>query len=116
MGHVFHLTDRGVFSLALELGACVTDGLESEGFIHCSTKAQILRTAGRFFGGRSGLVLLCIDAAQLGSALRLEPADGELYPHCYGKIPLEAISAVIDFPCQPDGSFTLPDELTLFQD
>ena len=62
-------------------------------------------------------MLLCINAEQLGTALRFEAADGEQFPHCYGKIPLEAIPAVVDFPCRPDGTFTLPDELTLlFQD
>jgi uncharacterized protein (DUF952 family) len=88
----------------------------SEGFIHCSTRAQVLGTARRFFAGRSGLVLLCIDAAQLGAALRFEAADGEQFPHCYGKIPLEAIHAVVDFPCSADGGFALPDELTLFNE
>jgi uncharacterized protein (DUF952 family) len=60
--------------------------------------------------------LLCINGAQLGVALRFEAAHGEQFPHCYGKIPLEAVPAVIDFPCRPDGTFTLPDELILFQD
>jgi uncharacterized protein (DUF952 family) len=76
----------------------------------------VLRTARRFFGGRSGLVLLCIDTVQLGDLLRFEPADDELFPHCYGKIPLEAIVAAIDFPCRKDGGFELPDELALFED
>jgi uncharacterized protein (DUF952 family) len=76
----------------------------------------VLRTANRFFGGRSGLVLLCIDAAQLGAALRFESADGELFPHCYGKVPLEAIVAAIDFPCRSNGGFALPEELAVFSD
>jgi uncharacterized protein (DUF952 family) len=88
----------------------------SEGFIHCSTREQVLRTASRFYAGRSGLVLLCINAAALGAAVRFEAVDGEQFPHCYGKIPLEAIPAVVDFPCHPDGTFALPDELILFQD
>ena len=98
------------------MGAYEADSLGSEGFIHCSTRAQVLRTASRFFGGRSGLVLLCIDIERLGAALRFESADGELFPHCYGQIPLDAIPAVIDFPCQSDGGFALPDELTVFPD
>jgi len=76
----------------------------------------VLRTANRFFGGRSGLVLLCIDAAQLGAAVRFEPADDELFPHCYGNVPLEAIVAAIDFPSRSDGSFALPEELGVFGD
>ncbi|HEY0466759.1 MAG TPA: DUF952 domain-containing protein [Polyangiaceae bacterium] len=114
--HVFHICERGVFSAALESGAYEADSLHSEGFIHCSTRAQILRTAARFFGGRAGLVLLCIDAERMQASLRYEAADEELFPHCYGPIPLEAIPAVIDFPCRPDGSFELPPELEIFAD
>jgi uncharacterized protein (DUF952 family) len=112
--HVFHITERGSFAVALESGAYEAESLQSEGFIHCSTRAQILRSAARFFGGRSGLVLLCIEAERVASLLRYEAADGEAFPHCYGPIPLEAILAVIDFPCRPDGSFELPQELELF--
>jgi len=112
--HVFHITERGAFAAALESGAYTAESLEREGFIHCSTRAQVLRTATRFFGGRAGLVLLCIDAQRIAASLRFEAADGELFPHCYGQIPLDAIPAVIDFPCRPDGSFELPPELELF--
>src|SRR6185295_11547123 len=114
--HVFHITERGAFAAALESGAYEAESLQAEGFIHCSTRAQVLRSAARFFGGRSGLVLLCSDAARLALLLRYEAADGEPFPHCYGPIPLEAIPAVIDFPCRPDGSFELPQELALLAD
>ncbi len=114
--HVFHIAERSAFSAAVEAGRYEPDTLASEGFIHCSTRDQVLRTAARFFGGRKGLVLLCISALALGDALRYEAADGESFPHCYGPIPLEAILAVLEFPCGPDGSFELPDELELFRD
>jgi len=112
--HIFHITERSLFSVALETGAYEAENLKSEGFVHCSTREQILRTAGRFFAGRSGLVLLCIEASQLAELVRYEAADGELFPHCYGAIPLSAIPAVIDFPCRSDGGFDLPEELALF--
>ncbi len=111
--HVFHITEREAFAAALEAGAYTSASLRSEGFIHCSTRAQVVRSASRFFSGKSGLVLLCIDAARIAESLRYEAADGEAFPHCYGPIPLEAIPAVIEFPCRPDGSFELPPELEL---
>lgn len=114
--HVFHLTERGTFAAALETGAYTVESLEREGFIHCSTRAQVLETAARFFSGRTGLVLLCIDTQSIAALLRYEAADGDSFPHCYGPIPLEAIPAVIDFPCRPDGSFDQPPELELFAD
>ena len=114
--HIFHITERSTFAAALESGSYLSESFAREGFIHCSTRDQVLRTAGRFFGGRAGLVLLCIDAGKLGDLLRYELADGEPFPHCYGPIPLAAIPAVIDFPCAANGSFELPKELELFVD
>jgi uncharacterized protein (DUF952 family) len=112
--HVFHITERSAFAAALETGAYETDSLKAEGFVHCSTRAQIAGTAARFFAGKSALVILCIEAARLGVQLRYETADGEAFPHCYSVIPLDAIVAVIDFPCRADGGFELPDELGVF--
>ena len=112
--HVFHITEREAFAAALEAGVYTAESLIHEGFIHCSTRAQVVRSASRFFAGKTGLVLLCIDAARIAESLRYEAADGEVFPHCYGPIPLSAIPAVIDFPCRPDGSFELPPELELF--
>ena len=112
--HIFHITERSAFAASLETGAYETDSLKTEGFVHCSTREQIARTAARFFAGRSGLAILCIEAARLGVQLRYEAADGEAFPHCYSAIPLDAIVAVIDFPCRPDGGFELPEELGVF--
>jgi uncharacterized protein (DUF952 family) len=112
--HIFHITERSAFATALETGAYETDSLKTERFVHCSTRAQLARTAARFFAGRSGLVILCIEAAHLGVQLRYEAADGETFQHCYSVIPLDAIVAVIDFPCRPDGGFELPEELGVF--
>jgi uncharacterized protein (DUF952 family) len=114
--HVFHITERSVFAFALETGAYEADSLKTEGYIHCSTREQIQRTAGRYFSGRAGLVLLCIATERIAALLRYETADGESFPHCYGAVPLDAIPAVIDFPCRADGGFDLPDELGVFGD
>jgi uncharacterized protein (DUF952 family) len=114
--HIFHVTERSAFAAALETGAYETDSLKTEGFVHCSTRDQLARTVARFFAGRSGLVILCIDAARLGVQLRYEAADGEAFPHCYSVIPLDAIVAVIDLPCRPDGGFELPEELGVFSE
>jgi uncharacterized protein (DUF952 family) len=114
--HIFHITERSVFAAALETGAYEAETLKTEGFVHCSTRAQVLRSASRLFAGRSDLVLLCIEASRLGERLRYEPAHDESFPHCYGPIPLDAILVAIDFPCRPDGGFDLPEELAVFTD
>ncbi len=112
--YVFHLTTRAAYAAAFEAGVYEAPSLASEGFIHCSTREQIARTAERFYRTQSGLVILCLDAQKLGGALKYEAADGEQFPHFYGSIPIDAIVAVIEFPCRADGGFDLPDELAVF--
>lgn len=64
----------------------------ADGFIHLSTRAQVAETAARHFAGRDGLVLVALEAAALGPALRFEPArGGDLFPHLYGPLPVAAI-------------------------
>ena len=53
--------------------------------------------------------------ASLAAEVRYEPGshgEDELFPHLYGPLNLEAVRAVHDFPCEPDGSFILPSAIT----
>ena len=68
----------------------------SSGFIHCSSDVQVAETARRVFGGEPELVVVAIDADQLGETVRWEPAPdrGELFPHIYGPLPMSAVTSV----------------------
>jgi glutathione S-transferase len=73
------------------------------GFIHLSAAHQVPATAARFYGDLAAgeVVLLSIDPQRLtsaGLAVRHESAAlpggstrGELFPHLYGPLPLEAV-------------------------
>jgi len=64
----------------------------ADGFIHFSTAAQLAGTAAKHFAGLSGLMLLAVDGATLGAALRWEPSrGGELFPHLYAALSLSAV-------------------------
>jgi len=70
--------------------------LEEEGFIHCSTRAQIEATANRFYADVDQLVVLTIDQGAVPSPIRFEPpspGSADLFPHIYGPLP---VSAVVD--------------------
>jgi uncharacterized protein (DUF952 family) len=114
---IFHIVSRAEWNEAGRRGEYATASLRAEGFIHCSSLAQIVGTANRFFRGQRGLVLLCIDETRLSTPLRYEPpADGgvetgALFPHLYGPLDPDAVTRAVDFPCEPDGSFRLPDTL-----
>lgn len=55
-----------------------------DGFVHFSTQGQLEGTARKHFSGKTGLVLVAVDARRLGAALKWEPSrGGELFPHLY---------------------------------
>ncbi len=82
----------------------------ADGFIHFSTAAQVAETAARHFAGKSDLLLVAVDAAALGSALRYEPSrGGQLFPHLYASLPLSAVRWVKPLPLGADGRHVFPE-------
>lgn len=64
----------------------------ADGFIHFSTAEQIPGTLARYYAGASDLMLVAVDEAALGVALKYEPSrDGALFPHLYAPLPLSAV-------------------------
>src|SRR5688572_16351355 len=115
---IYHITSRQAWLDAQQHGEYRAESLETEGFIHCSTRTQILPVAEKFYKGQAGNLLLMIDPDLLTSELRWEPPSGgapppgvpagELFPHVYGPINLDAILKVFDLETNPDGSYNLP--------
>lgn len=76
----------------------------ADGFIHFSTAAQAQETASRHFAGQAGLVVLEVEADDLGEDLRWEPArDGQLFPHLYGLLDVGLVRGVGEAPLDLDG-------------
>lgn len=76
----------------------------ADGFIHFSTAAQARETARRHFAGQADLVVLEVDSAALGEALRWEPSrGGDLFPHLYGHLDAAAVRRTTQAPLGPDG-------------
>jgi uncharacterized protein (DUF952 family) len=64
-----------------------------DGYIHLSAADQVAETAARHFAGLHELVLVEVDLVALGEDVRWEPSrGGQLFPHVYGTIPLEAVT------------------------
>lgn len=76
----------------------------ADGFIHFSTAAQASETARRHFAGQDGLLLVAVDAAKLGAALKFEVSrGGDLFPHLYAPLDLGAVRWVKPLPLGADG-------------
>lgn len=81
----------------------------ADGFIHFSTAAQLMETAEKHFAGQDGLLLIAVDPAKLGAALKYEPSrGGELFPHLYAPLALTAVTWVKPLPLGSDGKHVFP--------
>lgn len=99
MNEILHICTRREWEAARQRGVYQPEGFEQEGFIHCSTAAQVLEVANRLFRGAPDLLVLRIDLSRVNAPVRWEAADGELYPHIYAPLDLQAVEAI---PLQPD--------------
>jgi uncharacterized protein (DUF952 family) len=71
--------------------------LEEEGFIHCSTPEQLPGVLSRYYAVYADdLVLLTLDPALLAAPVRWDSVNsttGERFPHVYGPITPDAVTA-----------------------
>ena len=117
---IIHLVSNDAWLAAAKQGVYHADSLSTMGFIHCSRPSQIVDVANTFYHGQQGLVLLLIDPSKLVAELKWEPPAepeptharaGDLFPHLYGPLNLDAVTDVIPFESAADGTFYLPPEL-----
>lgn len=81
----------------------------ADGYIHLSCGYQLAETLDKHFSGVDGLVLVAIDLSRLGDAVRWEPArGGQLFPHVYGLLGVEAVVSVTTPERSPDAAVKLP--------
>ena len=82
----------------------------TDGYIHFSTAMQSRRTAELYFKGQDDLLLVAVDGASLGEALKYEPSrGGDLFPHLYGPLPMSAVLSESPLPLGPDGQHVFPE-------
>ena len=110
---IFHIAEAPAWDAAVVSGTYVVPGLETEGFIHLSTRAQFVATANRYYVGRTDLVLLEVDDTALASkSLRYEVStNNDRFPHLYSALPVGAVTRVHMFQPNADGVFGFPDAL-----
>jgi uncharacterized protein (DUF952 family) len=102
---ILHITTDDGWATAQADGELVTPSLDEEGFIHCSTFAQLEATANRIFRGSGDLLLLEVAVDRLTTPLRWERATdvGEEFPHIYGPLNVDAVVGTQALPEGPDG-------------
>ncbi|MHB2166826.1 DUF952 domain-containing protein [Alsobacter sp. R-9] len=83
-----------------------------DGYIHLSTFKQVRETARKHFCGQSALILVAVDEKLLGDALKYEQSrGGDLFPHLYGPLPMEAVLWAKPLPVDAAGVHLFPAEV-----
>jgi uncharacterized protein (DUF952 family) len=92
---ILHIASPSEWVAAMRTGQIAPPSLATEGFVHCSTRAQLAGTLDRHFAGAGSLVLVAVDEAAIAPDLRWEEGlPGERFPHVYAAIPVTAVLAV----------------------
>jgi uncharacterized protein (DUF952 family) len=82
----------------------------ADGFLHFSTAAQLPETLRRYYADQDDLMLVAVDPAALGPALKWEfsSSRGEDFPHLYAALSCDAIKWARPITKGADGAFALP--------
>ena len=91
----------------------IEESLQDVGYIHGSMPEQTLPVANRHFLQYDDLILLCIDHAKVLAEVKYElsPSSGQMYPHIFGPLNIDAVYATIPLQKDESGQFLAPDEL-----
>ncbi len=99
---IFHLAFPAEWDSAKEKGEYIPSHYADDGFIHCSTAAQLKETAARHFAEAQELRILAMKSDNLGEALKWESSrNQELFPHLYRPIQ-PAMDLVYEFTVKRD--------------
>jgi uncharacterized protein (DUF952 family) len=81
----------------------------TDGYIHMSTREQAAETAAKHFAGQDRLVMLMIDLAPFGEAIKWEESrGGALFPHLYGDLPMSAVAGKVVLRLDEAGRHMFP--------
>lgn len=102
---IYKILPRSEWTAAQAAGRFEGSAVDHEdGFIHFSTAAQAKETARRYFVWLKDLVVLEVEADDLGEALKWEPSrGGDLFPHLYAPLAAGDVRAVHEAPLDEDG-------------
>jgi uncharacterized protein (DUF952 family) len=108
---IYKICDAALWREAECIGWFKGAGIDlQDGYIHFSTATQAQETADKHFVSVEGLVLVAVAAEALGPALKWEPSrGGQLFPHLYGPLALDAVRWARPLPLGPDGRHVFPE-------
>jgi len=81
----------------------------SDRYPRSRVRAQAAETVAKHFAGQDRLVMLMIDLAPFGEAIKWEVSrGGALFPHLYGDLPISAVAGKVVLRIGDDGAHLFP--------
>lgn len=103
---IFHIAEPERWTSSADDGWYAPASLADDGFIHCSFARQVQRSLDKFFTAHDSVIVLEIDPLMLKNEVKVEPADGDGFPHIYGEINVDAVVVAELLTRDDDGSLT----------
>lgn len=107
---IYKVASRAAFEAALASASFPRMPIDTaDGYIHFSTAAQLAETLRLHFAGQADLILIAVRTRDMGEGLKWEPSrGGDLFPHRYGELGLDALVESEAIAVAADGSVALP--------
>jgi uncharacterized protein (DUF952 family) len=105
MSKIYKILPKAEWVAARAAGAFAGSAVDlADGFIHFSGHDTAQRTAHLYFKGQAGLMLLTVEADDLGEALKWEASrDGALFPHLFRDLKVDEVIAERALELDADG-------------
>ena len=102
---IYKILSRAEWDAAKAVGRFEGSAVDRlDGYIHLSAVDQAQETAAKYFRGLEGLVLLGVEAEDLGDALKWEASrGGALFPHLYRPLLAGEVLTEADLKLDADG-------------
>ncbi len=105
MSKIYKILPKAEWDAAQAAGVFAGSAIDlTDGFIHFSGHDTAQRTAELYFKGQADLVLLTVEADDLGAALKWEASrDGALFPHLFRDLSVKEVLAERPLALDADG-------------
>lgn len=105
---IYLLLNPTDFDRAMAAGVWDPESRKVDGFIHASPVDQLTRVANKHYAKTDEVRVVILTADRVKAEIRWEPAsDGQLYPHVYGPINMDAAARSVVAKKGADGLYAI---------
>lgn len=106
----YKIESASIWGQSLESGVYKGSTVDlKDGFIHLSTRKQVLQTFAKYFADQRDLLLIEVDLNALGDTVKWEKSrGGDLFPHIYGVMPIAAVVEINEINYNIDNKAIFP--------